>query len=176
VTVDVTGGSGAVVGASTGRIEAGARSVLVRVPAKGSTGPWRIAARVSAPARTVDERAEITAPATTVVGTPAVSRATPSPRSPLRAVADFQFRRTERVHVEWTAPGALEQQSARLLDRRGQPLAVPVTVTTREAGGGTDVIADVLLASLSEGDYLIELSATRGGVTDASLVAFRVVR
>jgi len=51
-----------------------------------------------------------------------------------------------------------------------------VTLSTREADGRTLVMADVLLNALSEGDYLIEVSTTRGADTERSLVAFRVIR
>jgi hypothetical protein len=61
----------------------------------------------------------------------------------------------------------------RVLDRRGQPVAV--TATVAEATPGF-VSVDVNLAPLAEGDYLLELSASAGGTTEKALIAFRIVR
>ena len=57
----------------------------------------------------------------------------PDPARPLRPAADFQFRRTERVHIEWPMLKPFDDRQARLLGRTGQPLAVSVTVTTPPA-------------------------------------------
>jgi hypothetical protein len=82
------------------------------------------------------------------------------------------FRRTERLHVEWPVLEPLDQHAARLLDRRGQPMAVNVTVTQN-----TEVMsADLNLAPLAEGDYLIELTAGSASTRERLLLAFRVVR
>ena len=85
--------------------------------------------------------------------------------------ADLRFRRNEQVKVEAptrsTTPAA-----ARLLDRTGKALAVPVTVSLRDdADGSRWTTAQVVLAPLAVGDYVIELSegSTR------TLAAFRVV-
>ena len=63
-----------------------------------------------------------------------VFRANPGPRAPLRPVADFKFFRTERMHVEWAPTKPLDDRTARLLNRRGEPLAVPVALTERADG------------------------------------------
>jgi hypothetical protein len=75
------------------------------------------------------------------------------------------------VHVEWPVAASAGQRQARLLDRAGQPLEVPVTLSAREVNGRAVVAADVNLAPLSAGDYVIEL--TLDG-TERVLVAFRV--
>jgi hypothetical protein len=72
----------------------------------------------------------------------------------------------------------LDQRTARVLDRRGQPLALNVTVA-ESPGAQTSlpsVTADVLLAPLAEGDYVLELTAGAGAQTERRLMAFRVVR
>ena len=92
------------------------------------TGPltFRVTAKTgSAPA--VDGRVDARPNPSTLIGDAVVFRASPAGTSPLRPVADFQFRRTERVHVEWPIRGTLDRREARLLNRSGQPLAVPVT-------------------------------------------------
>ena len=80
------------------------------------------------------------------------------------------------MHVEWAIAGELDQRSARLLGRNGLPLAIPVAVTERETDGLKVVAADLNLAPLSFGDYVIELTAGRGIETTIRLVAFRVVQ
>ena len=69
-----------------------------------------------------------------------------------------------------------DTREARLLDRAGQKLEVPVTLTTREAGGRTVIAADVNLAPLSAGDYVIELIVSAGSSSERALVAFRVIQ
>jgi hypothetical protein len=111
-----------------------------------------------------------------LLGDPMIYRASPSPRSVPRAVADLQYRRTERIHVEWRALRPLTGRSARLLDRQGLPLPVTPTLSDRGDAGVTVVSADLNLAPLPEGDYVIELTGTGGTETERKLLAFRVVR
>jgi len=62
--------------------------------------------------------------------------------------------------------------TARLLDRTGKPLAVPVNVATRDDNDGTRwQTAQLALAPLAPADYIIEL--TNG--TNRTLIGFRVV-
>ena len=85
--------------------------------------------------------------------------------------ADLRFRRTERVIVLLPASSA-DAASARLLDRAGKALAIPVTATIRdEADGSRWRAAELTLAPLAPGDYLIEL--TKAG--ERTLTAFRVL-
>ena len=72
--------------------------------------------------------------------------------------ADPQFRRTERLRVDLprtTPPGTF---TAALLDRAGAPLPLPVTTTTRADGAITWATAEVSLAPLAHGDYVIKLT------------------
>jgi VWFA-related protein len=87
--------------------------------------------------------------------------------------ADLRFRRTEQLRVEIpTTPDAA--WTARLLDRTGKPLVIPVTVARRaETGGPTWVTAQVVLAPLAVGDYLIELTADAGA--SRTLLGIRIV-
>jgi VWFA-related protein len=175
VQVKVTGAAGEAVGEATGAIEPGARGVTVRVPVTGD-GPWHVSASAIAGAQSVDDRADVRVAPVSLLGAPLLYRATPSPRSVLRPVADFQYRRTERAHVEWPMAKPLDQRTARVLDRRGQPLPLGATVTERDVDGKPQLAVDVNLAPLSEGDYLIEVTAGAGTITDQKIVAIRVVR
>jgi VWFA-related protein len=172
VAAAVTGAGGE--RTATARVDAGARGALVEIPlSPGESGPWSVSLRVSGSDAVLTDRFQADVPATsTSVGVPLVFRGTASSRIPLRPVADFQFRRNERVRVVWPVAAPPESRSARLLDRRGEPLAVPATIT--ETPGEINV--DVLLAPLAEGDYLVELTTGQGGQSERYLLAFRVVR
>jgi VWFA-related protein len=89
--------------------------------------------------------------------------------------ADLRFRRAERLRADLPVTGTLESLAARLLDRRGQPLPVPVQVGQREDAGACFATAEVTLAPLAPGDYVLEVSARRGEKVEKSLTAFRIV-
>jgi VWFA-related protein len=108
------------------------------------------------------------------LGAPVVSRATPSPRSPIVAVKAPSFRRTERLHVEWPLMQAVENRTARVVGRDGNPVGVQVALTER-VGTPRVLIADVVLGPLAAGDYALELTITAGGEPRRALLAFRVV-
>jgi len=200
----VTGPGGESMGTITAKIDAGARGAVMRVPVTpGATGPWRAGVKITGSGGSLEERATIDAVAVgPLLGHALVYRGAPGPRSALRPVADYQFQRTERVHVEWPILKALDQRQARLLSRAGQPLAVAVTVTesargrreesesssagatasgggaplARTVDGSVTLAADVNLAPLGAGDYVIELTAGAGGETERRLIAIRVGR
>ena len=95
--------------------------------------------RVASGANSLEDRAEVPVPApSTLVGAPIAFRGTASSRIPLRPVADFQFRRSERLRIEWPVLKPLDQRSARVLDRKGQPLALNATVTESAPREETD--------------------------------------
>jgi hypothetical protein len=87
------------------------------------------------------------------------------------ATADLRFRRNEQMRVEIPAAAA-EAVTARLLDRTGKPLAVPVAAAVRnDADTSQWLTAQLALAPLAPGDYLIEMTV---GST-RTITAFRVV-
>jgi hypothetical protein len=85
--------------------------------------------------------------------------------------ADLRFRRNEQVRVEIPTTSG-EPVTARLLDRTGKGLAVPVTAAMRDdADGSRWVTAQLALAPLAAGDYAVEIAAG-----DRRMVAaFRVI-
>jgi len=159
------------------KLEPGSRGLLIKIPvtAAGSSA-WRVRTRVDGGGESLDDEIEIPAAGSAIVGEPTVFRANPGPRAPLRPVADFKFFRTERMHVEWTLAKALDDRTARLLNRRGEPLAVPVALTERADGERLVLAADLTLAPLADGDYVIEVTTSSGGAKLQKLLAFRVVR
>lgn len=96
----------------------------------------------------------------------------------LAPAASFAFSRTERARFEFAIAADTTPGAGRLLDRAGGPLAIPVTVSERtdEKSGQRWLTADITLAALAAGDYLVELTTTTGSDTRRRLVAFRVGR
>jgi hypothetical protein len=89
--------------------------------------------------------------------------------------ADRRFRRTERVVVQVTTSLAPESVSAELLDRGGKPLPLPVTAATVEKDFVRWVRAEMALAPLAAGDYVIRITTRRGSEQVQMLAAFRIV-
>jgi hypothetical protein len=86
--------------------------------------------------------------------------------------ADPRFQRSDRVRLEH-ATTAAGVANARMLDKAGNPLRVPVAVTERqdESGEFRWLVAESVLAPLAPGDYAIELT-----LDDAKVVTgFKVV-
>ena len=111
-----------------------------------------------------------------LLGDAVAYRGTSSPRAPVRPVADFQYRRTERVRLEWPSAQPLETMSARLLDRKGEPLAIPLTAIDASVPDRPAVSVDVMLTPLTDGTYVVELTVGRGAQTEKRYVAIKVVR
>ena len=84
--------------------------------------------------------------------------------------ADLRFRRSEQLRVEVPAPAT--DVSARLLDRTGKALTIPVQTAAREDSDGSRWVAGQLaVAPLAAGDYILELTTGSTRV----LAAFRVL-
>jgi hypothetical protein len=174
----VTGPNGEPVGAASGRIPPASRGVLLGVPlAANAAGPWRVNVKVSAGSSRLEDRATIEPGKTTaLLGAPVVYRAAPGPRAPIQPVADFQFRRTERMHVEWPMLKPLDQRQARLLGQKGQPLAVGATLSEHEVNHQNVLALDVHLAPLSPADYVLDVIAASGRERERRLLAIRIVQ
>ena len=86
------------------------------------------------------------------------------------------FSRTERARFEVPA-GDIKLTAGRILDRNGTPIELPVTISERtDEGGQRWAAAEVVLAPLAAGDYIIELTGSVGATSHTSLTAFRVTR
>jgi VWFA-related protein len=86
--------------------------------------------------------------------------------------ADPRFTRTDRLRLEM-ATDLADPATARLLDKRGGALNIPVQVALRDdAGEGFRwIVTDVPLLSLAPGDYAVEV--TQGAAS--RVTAFRLV-
>ena len=87
-----------------------------------------------------------------------------------------EFSRTERLHVRfqaYTPGGGAAAPTARLLNRGGSRMT-DVPVRAAAARGPADFEADIPLASLPAGDYLLEVALPGEQAPAKQLVAFRV--
>ena len=110
-----------------------------------------------------------------VLGKPAVLRRSVSTGPAFVKTTDLRCRRTDRLRVEWQTVASLDALGATLLDRTGKPLAMPVTLAERDDNGVRIVAAELVLAPLALGDYVVEITH-RGSSPPASvLIAFRIV-
>ncbi|MFO7695369.1 MAG: VWA domain-containing protein [Vicinamibacterales bacterium] len=108
-------------------------------------------------------------------GDPVVFRSGPFTGRAFLPTADPRFRRSERLRVDTAVAGPAPTVSARLLDRNGQPLPLPVATSVREEAYLRIASAELALAPLGPGDYLVELIVQRGPRSDTVLLAFRIV-
>jgi VWFA-related protein len=172
----VTTGAGDSIGGGEGRIDPGQRAVALRVPVGSSAGPWRVRVSLTpVSGEPMTDSFTVSPTAASLLGEPLLSRSGAGARAVVQPVADFEFRRTERLHVEWSEASPLDQRQARLLDRSGNVLPVEVMLSEPTSAGGARVLAaDVLLSALAPGDYLIEVTAAAGAVKVRKLLAIRV--
>ena len=138
----------------------------VRVPDRGAVMPGEYAVQVQLRPDANDSvvladtaRVVMTASRGDGLGTPVVWRRGPSTGPRHLQTADPRFSRSERIRLELatTVPGTA---GARLLDRAGQPLQVPVQVSARpdDSGQFRWIVADAALAPLAPGQYAIEVT------------------
>ena len=109
-------------------------------------------------------------------GRPLLLRRGPTTGIKFVPTADLQFQRTERLRVDLPmgAEGA-GTPTAEVLDRAGKAIAVPVRASARTEDGQTWASAELSLAPLAAGDYLIRLKAGAGANTQEVLTGFRLV-
>lgn len=91
------------------------------------------------------------------------------------ATPDRRFRRTERLVVDVSASLAPDSVSAELLDRKGTALALPVAASTLDRDFVRWVRAELTLAPLAAGDYLVRITAKKDADQVVTLAAFRIV-
>lgn len=86
------------------------------------------------------------------------------------------FPRSERVRMEMEADAGTPVWTGVLLDRNGTKTAVPVTTGERTdaSTGQRWLTADITLAPLGPGDYVVELATVAGSEQRKTLVAIRV--
>ena len=89
--------------------------------------------------------------------------------------ADANFRRTERLRIEVPMPPGSTGASGRVLTNQLQALPLVVAYSTQETNGQTFGVADVTLAPLAIGQYVLEVSYEVKGQKEAVTYEFRIV-
>jgi hypothetical protein len=107
--------------------------------------------------------------------TPQLFRRGPFTGPAFQPTADLRFRRAERLRAELPLEPSCDSVTARLLDRNGQPLAVPASGALGGEAGRRVATAELALAPLAPADYLLEIAAVCRGAAANRLVAFRTV-
>lgn len=159
-----------------GALSRDTRARLIRFPDSQPPGDYLARVVVKWSVLMTTEQVRIKVPdAPGMLAAPIVFRRGPYTGARFQPTADLRFRRAERIRVEAGVQSGADAVGARLLDRKGMPLAIPVTAEQRDAGGSRVASAELSLAPLALADYVIELSVSRGGKTERSLTAFRLV-
>ena len=170
-------GSGSTVASGRARIDPKATAVRVAMLAPAApAGDYevRVRAKGTTSARASIESASLTVPSAPAGTGSVLYRSGPTTGNKEVPTADARFRRSDRLRVDVPA-GEWETATARLLDRTGKPLAVPVAGDVFvDPDGCRWLSARLALAPLAPGDYIIELS--NGGENAARvLTAIRIV-
>jgi VWFA-related protein len=150
--------------------DAGAVEYLVRVRLQGRPGSL---ADATEQAHVVVPEAASGTPSP--LGDPLVFRRGPYTGPAFQPTADNRFRKAERIRVDVPLLSPPDSVAARALDRKGQPLSLPVPAVQREDAGMRFASAEVVLAPLAPGDYVIEISARFGAREAKVITAIRIV-
>ncbi len=184
VSVEVTGPGGSPVDGARQTLTRESRSFIVRLPAAGVVGPGvyevRLTSKAAGATLGTSETLQVVVPKAApgdgpLLGQPAVFRRGPFTGADWTPAADLRFRRQERVRIEAAVVGTSEPTTARLLDRTGNPLPLPAVPSERQEGGARVVAADVVLAPLTAGDYLLEIAVGSGASARRTVAAFRII-
>ena len=89
--------------------------------------------------------------------------------------ADARFRRTERLRIEVALPADATNASGRVLTMQEQPTPLVVGYSSQETNGQTIGIAEVVLAPLAVGEYVLELLYDVNGQREKVSCNFRIV-
>jgi VWFA-related protein len=179
--VVVVAADGRQVESRTVNVRAGDGAFDVRVPESGTLPAGEYAVRVRLqpdgdPGLALTDLARVIVNSTaTPFGDAVLWRRGRSTGPRFLRTADPRFQRSDRLRLELPAPSAATagEITARMLDRAGSPLSIPLQVTVRAEPGGemSWIVVDAALAPMAPGDYAVEVS--RGD--DRQVTAFRVV-
>ncbi len=111
-------------------------------------------------------------------GEPLLFHRGPSTGNQLQPAPGRVLPRSDRVRLEMEAAGGAPLWTAALLDRNGARTPVPVATGERTdaATGQRWLTADLTLAPLGPGDYIVELTSTAAAQQKKTLVAIRVTQ
>ena len=110
-------------------------------------------------------------------GEPAVFHRGPSTGNQVQPAVGRVFPRSERIRLEMEAAAGAPVWAGAVLDRNGNKTAVPVVTGERtDSSGQRWLTADITLAPLGPGDYVVEMTATTGTEQQKTLTAIRVTQ
>jgi VWFA-related protein len=161
--------SGAASGSARVTLDAGQRTFLAPVTLDGPIEAGSLDVRARIPGGSLTDSVRIDA------GTPMALlwRRGPATGNRWEPAGSPQFSRTERLRLELPAAAGEEPGEGRVLDRNGQPLGLPVTMGERtDEHGARWITAEIALAPLGAGDYVVELRPGEPRV----ITAIRVIR
>ena len=147
-------------------LEAGRYIVRAQATASGARLPLQLSVGTDVPAPG------------TLLGTVAMaSRRGPSTGLQHVPTADPRFRRTERLRVEVPVSRPDVTVRARVLNREGHAMPLPVAVSERQGASPARrvLVADVTLAPLAQGEYVLEVEAQRDTATESVVYGFRII-
>lgn len=178
----VTGDAGASLALARVAVAPGARIFTADLPLSDAEGlrECEVHVRLSAgrDAPPIGQVARVALPGSDppLLGAPLLFRRGPTTGTAYLPAADRRFLRSERVRFEAPLADGAEDLAGRLLDRTGAPLDVPVTISDRRDANQRWLVADLTLAPLTNGDYVVELTAGAAPTTERVLVGIRVTR
>ncbi len=164
-------------------LESGQRMFKVMDIGPGSLPPGRYVIRLSlAPtggSLPLQTTVDVTVPdAAALIGTNGLAlRRGPATGLAYVATADARFQRTERIRFEVPRLSSDGTVSARLINRSGQQLPLEVALGERD----DDelhlhvIVADLTLAALGQGEYILEIAVEKEGKTERASYPFRLV-
>lgn len=166
LAITMTTSSGATIGQAEVTLAPGARTVTAELPTTAAPltpGDVLVRLRLTPTGSSLpltDSARMLLPSADAPAASPRLARASAATRQKFVATADARYRRNEKVRVEVpVAPGATAVSGA-FLDQSGRVMAVIPVVTALVApddGGIGWATADVNLAPLSAGDYVIRV-------------------
>lgn len=111
-------------------------------------------------------------------GEPVVFHRGPATGNVVEPAPGRVFPRSERIRMEMEAAAGTPVWTGAVLDRNGNKTIVPVAVGERTdaASGQRWLTADITLAPLGAGDYVVELTTAAGTEQKKTLVAIRVTQ
>jgi VWFA-related protein len=149
----------------------------VQIPESGGVAPgdYSVRIRLRSPVDGelgLSDTARVSVKDSMPLGEAVIWRRGPSTGPQHLRTADPRFQRSERIRLE-LATSSAEPATARLIDRNGQAMTVPVQVSERPEPSGAFrwVVVDLALAPFGPADYALEV--TQG--QHKQLTAFRVV-
>ena len=174
-TADISLRSGTISTTATATIPPGGRTFLVPVVLAGKVAePIDVRVRVGV-GSVLPLTDMLKIEAVGGLGHPMLFRRGPSTANRVQPAGSPAYQRSERARLEIPAGGDTTLSSGRVLDRNGLPTELPVTIAERtDESGQRWLTAEVTLAPLAPGDYIIEMSGTSKGTAQTVLSAIRI--